>query len=83
MTSKEITMSTNLYRYNIIRALTKHYESQIEYHKVNVNIMLDNIVAVAEHADVMKTIDEELAKVAEYEERLQILIKHFTGISAP
>jgi hypothetical protein len=45
--------------------------------------MLDNIVAVAEHADVMKTVDEEIAKVAEYEERLQILIKHFTGISAP
>lgn len=76
-------MSTNLYRYNIVRALTKHYEAQIDYHKVNVNIMLDNVVAVAEHPDVMKTVDEEIAKIAEYEERLQILTKHFTGISAP
>jgi len=69
-------MST-LYRNNILRALKKHYEAQIDYHKVNVDIILDNVVAVAEHPDVMSTIDNEIAKISEWEERLQILNKHF------
>lgn len=69
-------MST-LYRNNILKALKKHYEAQIDYHKVNVDIILDNVVAVAEHPDVMSTIDNEIAKISEWEERLQILSKHF------
>ena len=69
-------MST-LYRNNILKALKKHYEAQIEFHKVNVDILLDNIVAVAEHPDVMATIDNEIGKISEWEEKLQILNKYF------
>lgn len=69
-------MST-LYRNNIIKALKKHYEAQIEFHKVNVDILLDNVVAVAEHPDVMATIDNEIGKISEWEEKLQILNKYF------
>ena len=74
-------MST-LYRNNILKALKKHYEAQIEYHKVNVDIILDNVVAVAEHPDVMSTIDNEIAKISEWEEKLQILNKYFYGVAA-
>jgi len=69
-------MST-LYRNNILKALKKHYEAQIELHKVNVDILLDNVVAVAEHPDVMATIDNEIGKISEWEEKLQILNKYF------
>jgi hypothetical protein len=69
-------MST-LYRNNILKALKKHYEAQIEFHKVNVDILLDNVVAVAEHPDVMATIDNEIGKISEWEEKLQILNKYF------
>lgn len=69
-------MST-LYRNNILKALKKHYEAQIEFHKINVDILLDNIVAVAEHPDVMATIDNEIGKISEWEEKLQILNKYF------
>lgn len=69
-------MST-LHRNNILRALKKYYESQIEFHKVNLDILLDNTVGVAEHADVMNTVDTEIAKIAEWEEKLQILSKHY------
>ena len=69
-------MST-LYRNNILKVLKKHYEAQIELHKVNVDILLDNIVAVAEHPDVMATIDNEIGKISEWEEKLQILNKYF------
>ena len=67
-----------LYRSQILKALKKHYESSIEYHTVNVNILLDNTVGVAEHPDVMNTIDTELSKIAEWEEKLQILNKYFS-----
>ena len=74
-------MST-LYRNNILKALKKHYEAQIELHKVNVDILLDNVVAVAEHPDVMATIDNEIGKISEWEEKLQILNKDFYGVAA-
>lgn len=74
-------MST-LYRNNIIKVLKKHYEAQIEFHKINVDILLDNIVAVAEHPDVMATIDNEIGKISEWEEKLQILNKYFYGVAA-
>lgn len=73
-------MST-LYRNNILKALKKHYEAQIEFHKVNVDILLDNVVAVAEHPDVMATIDNEIGKISEWEEKLQILNKYFYGVA--
>lgn len=73
-------MST-LYRNNILKALKKHYEAQIEFHKINVDILLDNIVAVAEHPDVMATIDNEIGKISEWEEKLQILNKYFYGVA--
>jgi len=66
-----------LYRNNILKALKRHYESQIEFHKVNLDILLDNTVGVAEHADIMNTVDTEIAKIAEWEEKLQILSKHY------
>ena len=69
---------TSLYRPHIVKALRKHYEAKIEFHKVNIDIMLDNIVAVAEHPDVMATVDEEIGKISEWEERLQILNKYFS-----
>ncbi len=69
-------MST-LHRNNILKTLKKYYESQVEFHKVNLDILLDNTVGVAEHADVMNTVDTEIAKIAEWEEKLQILSKHY------
>ncbi len=72
---------TTLYRNNILKALKRHYESQIEFHKVNVDILLDNVVAVAEHPDVMSTIDNEIGKISEWEEKLQILNKYFFGMA--
>lgn len=71
---------TTLYRNNILRVLRKHYEAQVDLHKVNIDIMLDNIVGVAEHPDVIKTVDDEIKKLCEWEERLQTLDKYFTKI---
>jgi predicted sugar kinase len=65
------------HRSNILKALKQKYEAEIEFHKVNIEILLNNHVGVGEHPDIMKTIDQEVAILAEWEEKLQILTKHF------
>jgi hypothetical protein len=62
------------YREAIVDALEQQYRAKIKGHLVNINIMLDNIVSVAEHPDVIGMVDAEIAKIAEWEERLAILI---------
>ncbi len=62
----------------IIEATRKSLEGKIELHKVNLEIMLYNQVGVAEHPDVMEHFEQELGKIAEYEDKLETLNKHFS-----
>ena len=48
-------------------------EGKILYHEANVKIYFSNPVGIGEHPDVMGAIEEELEKVAEYREKLQVL----------
>ena len=64
-------------RENIIQALLKHAEGHIEKHIANVNILLEKQVGVAEHPDIMETIEKELAIIAEYDDQVQMLRKYF------
>jgi len=65
------------YRDKIIQASVAHFQAHIEKHKVNIEILLTNTVGVAEHPDVMDTIEKELAIIAEYDDKLEMLKKHF------
>ena len=38
---------------------------------------LENTVGVAEHPDIMDTIEKELAIIAEYDDKLNVLEKYF------
>ena len=64
-------------RKDILKASKIHFEAHIEKHKVNVNNLLRNSVGVAEHADIMDTIEKELAIIAEYDDKLTVLKKYF------
>ena len=64
-------------RKDILRASKIHFEAHIEKHKVNVNNLLRNSVGVAEHPDIMDTIEKELAIIAEYDDKLSVLKKYF------
>ncbi len=70
-------MSLN-FRSDLIRASEKHFESQIEKHRINVEVLLENQVGVAEHSDIMETIEKELEIIAEYDDKLSVLKKYFT-----
>ena len=62
----------------IIDVLIKQCEAGIERHKMNVRVLTEKNVGLAEHGDLMITIEGELDKIANYEDRLQVLKKYFT-----
>ena len=65
-------------RKDIIEASVLHFKAHIEKHRVNVENLLRNPVGVAEHPDVMETIEKELAIMAEYDDKLSVLNKYFS-----
>ena len=62
----------------IIDVLIKQCEAGIERHKMNVRVLTEKNVGLAEHGDLIITIEGELDKIATYEDRLEVLKKHFT-----
>ena len=64
-------------REKIVQALLKHAEGHIQKHIANVNILLEKQVGVAEHPDTLETIEKELAIIAEYDDQIEMLKKHF------
>ena len=47
-------------RKDIIEASKLHFKSHIEKHRINVENLLEKGVGVAEHPDIMETIEKEL-----------------------
>ena len=45
---------------------------------MNVRVLTEKRVGLAEHGDLIITIEEELDKLANFEDRLEVLKKHFT-----
>ena len=68
----------NNYRERIIRALIKLYEGGIEAHIMNIEVLLGSHVGLAEHGDIIETLDSELEKLSSLEDKLEVLRKHFT-----
>jgi len=64
-------------REDIINASRLHFMSHIEKHRINVENYLRNGVGVAEHPDIMDSIETELAHMAEYEDKLEMLDRYF------
>lgn len=69
--------SEDLMRSEILNAVKKHAEGHIAKHKANVNILIKNSVGVAEHPDVIETIEKELDIIAKYNDQLEMLKKYF------
>ncbi len=65
-------------REGLIKASRLHFEAHIQKHKVNVENMMENSVGVGEHPDIMNTIEKELAIMAEYSDKLEMLNKYFS-----
>jgi hypothetical protein len=62
---------------NIVHTLKTSFEASIAKHKMNIDIMLNNPMAIHEHTDFMGAVELELAQIAEYEDKLEVLTKYF------
>ncbi len=64
-------------REDLIKASRLHFKAHIEKHRINIENMMENSVGVGEHPDIMDTIEKELAIMAEYSDKLEMLNKYF------
>jgi CBS domain-containing protein len=64
-------------RTEIISVLKQHFEAHILKHKMNVDIMLSNPTAIHDHTDLMDAIEKEVAHIAEYQDKLEIMEVYF------
>jgi len=58
----------------IIEALEKRYEATIAEMHAETNILLNNSVGIGEHSKIIDEVDQKITKIAEAEEKLQILV---------
>ena len=64
-------------REQLIAALKAHAQGEIAMHKANVEIYLQNPVGIGEHPDITQAMQEELDKIARWDDQLEVLNKYF------
>ena len=64
-------------RNQLIEASKQHYLAHIEKHRINVEVILNNPTAIAEHSDIMDAIEKEVTQIAEYMDKLEVMEKYF------
>jgi len=64
-------------RTEIVNVLKQHFEAHILKHKMNVDIMLANPMAIHDHTDLMDAIEKEVAQIAEYKDKLEVMETYF------
>ena len=61
----------------LLEASRLHFESHIHKHRANIEVLLRHTVGLAEHPDIMETIEKELEIMAEYDDKLEMLKNYF------
>lgn len=64
-------------RIELLAAFIAHAQGHIEKHRVNVEVYLSNPAGIGEHSDIMEAIETEMKQIAEYEDMLAMVAKHF------
>jgi hypothetical protein len=63
-------------REKYLSAFRSYCTGMIERHIANVENIISNGVGVAEHPDMIGTLEGEVANIAKYDEMLQMVDKH-------
>ena len=61
----------------MVSAARKHAEAELELQKANIEVYMRQVVGIGEHSDVIETIQKELDKMAQAQDRLDILDRYF------
>ena len=61
----------------MINALRKKYEAEIAAAKANIDVYNRNPAGIGEHPDLVQAVDTEMVKLADAEDKLNTLNKHY------
>ncbi len=61
----------------MVSAARKHAEAELELHKANIEVYMRQVVGIGEHSDIIETIQKELDKMAQAQDRLEMLDRYF------
>lgn len=64
-------------RQKLIEASKEHFRSHINKHRMNIEVMLSNPMAIHDHTDLMDAIEKEVSQIAEYMDKLEVMEKYF------
>ena len=64
-------------RNTLIAASIEHFRAHITRHRMNVEVILNNPTAIHDHSDIMGAIELEVAQIAEYMDKLEVMEKYF------
>ena len=62
---------------SLMNGLYLSTRGDLEKHKNNVKVYLANPAGIGEHSDISEAISSELDKIANAEDRLEVIKKHF------
>jgi len=54
-------------------AAEQFFKGKIAYHSANVEVYLNNPVAIGEHGDLMEELDKNIGLVTDYQDKLETL----------
>ena len=57
----------------LLEALVKKLEGEIEIAKANITVYTRNSVGVGEHSDIVETIEKEVSKIAEAQDKIDTI----------
>ena len=63
----------------LIRAVLAHAHGEIEKHKANVNVYLENPAGIGEHSDITEAIQTELDHISGYHDQVEVINKYFAN----
>ena len=61
----------------MINALRKKYEAEVAAAKANIDVYNKNPAGIGEHPDLVQAVDTEMVKLADAEDKLNTLNKHY------
>ena len=61
----------------VLTAQLKQADAMIEKHKINIEVLTKNASGVADHPNLMKTVEDELNSIGHWEEIKSVIKKHF------
>jgi hypothetical protein len=64
-------------REELLNVSSQFFAARISQAVMNVEVLLQKQVGVAEHPDIMQTIEDEMGKVAHYKELLDVVEDYF------